>query len=129
MDNVLIPRVEKAMRSLTESLGRGPNRMVQNADRRDFSGNTEKTPLMSASSRVDLNIDRDRNDDTCNVENFEDGDFPALKPTYDRQARLHHKAFREKKNHQMEGFSNHNLTSVLVASSFPRQSVCNMKCW
>ena len=51
--------------------------MVQNPDQKDFSGNTEKTPLMLASSRVDLNIDKNRNDETRNVENFEDRDFPG----------------------------------------------------
>ena len=73
MDNVVIPRVEMAVRSITESSGREPSSMVQNPDQRDFSGNTENTPLMSASSWVDLNIDQDRNDETRNVENFEDG--------------------------------------------------------
>ena len=50
MDNVVIPRAEMAARSLTESSGRGPNGIVQNTAQRDFSGNTENTPLMSASS-------------------------------------------------------------------------------
>ena len=38
--------------------------MVQNPDHRDFSGNTANTHPMSAFSRVDLHIDRDRNDET-----------------------------------------------------------------
>ena len=66
-----------AVRSITESSGSGPNNMVQNPDQRDFSDKTEKTSLISASSRVDLNIEQNRNDDTRNVENFEDGDFLA----------------------------------------------------
>ena len=33
-----------------------PNGVVQNPDRRDFTGNTENTPLMSASSWLGLNI-------------------------------------------------------------------------
>ena len=45
---------------------------------------------MTASSRADLNIDQDRNDETRNVENFEEGDFPALRPKYDRQVHTHH---------------------------------------
>ena len=45
---------------------------------------------MSAYSRVDLNIDQDRNDETRNLENFDDGDFPELKSSYDRQAYAHH---------------------------------------
>ena len=74
MDNVVIPRVELAVRSLTESLGRGLSSVVRNPHQRVFSGNTGNTPLMSASSRVDLNLDQDKNDDTRNVENF-DVDF------------------------------------------------------
>ena len=33
----------------------------------------------SASSRMDLNVDQDRNDETRNVQNFENGDFLALR--------------------------------------------------
>ena len=40
-------------------------------DRTDFTRGTENT------SRLDLNVDRGRNDDSRNLENFEDGDFPA----------------------------------------------------
>ena len=91
MNNVVIPRVEMTVRSIIESSGQGPSSVVQNPDRRDFTGNTENTPLMSASSRLDLNVDQDRNDDTRYVENFEDGEFPALKPCYDRRAHAHHR--------------------------------------
>ena len=45
---------------------------------------------MSASSRLDLNIDQDRIDETRAIENLEDGDFPTLKPNYDRRAHTHH---------------------------------------
>ena len=89
MYNVVIPIAELAVRSVIESSGRGPNSMAQNPDQRDFSGNTENTPLMSALSRVDLNNDQDRNNKTRNVENFEDGDFPVLRPNHDRQAHTH----------------------------------------
>ena len=89
MDNVVKPQVELAVRSITESSGRGPSSMLQNRDQRDFTGNIVSTPLMSASSRVNLNIDQDRNDVTRKVENFEDGDFPALIPNKDRNAHAH----------------------------------------
>ena len=36
MDNVVIPRIEMAVRSITESSGRGPNSTVRNSDQRDF---------------------------------------------------------------------------------------------
>ena len=79
-----------AVKSVTDSLGRGPSSMVQNRDQRDFSGNTENTPLLSVSSRVDLNIDQERNDETRNIENFEIGGFLAFRRSYDRQTRAHH---------------------------------------
>ena len=49
MDKVVTPRVEMGVRSMTGSSGHGPNSLFQNPNRRDFSGNTEKTRLMSAS--------------------------------------------------------------------------------
>ena len=83
MENVVIPRVEKAVRSTTGSSRRRSCRMVHNPDHMDFTGNTENNPLMSASSRLDLNLEQGGNDETRNVENFEDGDFSAWKPNYD----------------------------------------------
>ena len=62
--NVVIPRVVMAVRSITESSGREPSSLVQKPDQRGISGNTANTLLMSASSRVDLNIDQDTNDGT-----------------------------------------------------------------
>ena len=38
MDNLVIPRVEMAVRSITELRGRGPNSMGRNPDQRNFSG-------------------------------------------------------------------------------------------
>ena len=45
---------------------------------------------MSASSRLDLNIDQERTDKTRDIENFEDEDFPGLRPHYDRRAPAPH---------------------------------------
>ena len=78
------------IRSITESSGQGLSSVVQNPDQRDFPESTENTPLMSASNRVDLNIDQGRNDEGRTVEIFEDGDLPALRPNYDRIAHAHH---------------------------------------
>ena len=64
--------------------------MVQNVDQRYFTESTEITPLMAASSLIDSNVDLDSNDETRKVGNFEDGDFPALRPNYDRRAHAHH---------------------------------------
>ena len=96
MDNVVIPRVEMAVRLITGSSGGGPCGRVQNPEQRDFTGNTKNIPLMSASSRIDSNVDQDRNDETRIFENFEDEDFPALRPKYDRNAHAHHNFVRLK---------------------------------
>ena len=56
MENVLISRVEMA----TGSSVQRPSRGVQSPVRKDFSGNTENTPLILASSRLDINVDQDR---------------------------------------------------------------------
>ena len=96
MDNLLIPRVEILLRSVIESQGRGPNSKVQNTDKGDFSRDTENTPLMSASSLLDLHIDQDRNYETLNVENFEDGNFPASRSSHDRQMHAHQNHIKTK---------------------------------
>ena len=90
MDTLVLPRVEMAVRSITGSSGHGPTSIVQNPGRRDFIGNTENTLLRSVSGRLDLNFDQDKIDDTRDIENFENGDFPALRPKYDPQAHAHH---------------------------------------
>ena len=56
MDNVVIPRVEMALRSIAASSGRWPNSVFQKLDQTDFSGNKGKTPLRTAFSQTDLNI-------------------------------------------------------------------------
>ena len=45
---------------------------------------------MTASSWTDLNPYQDKNDETRNSENSEDGDFLALKSIYDRQTHTYH---------------------------------------
>ena len=94
MDNIVIPRVETAVRLITGLSGRGFCSMIQNRDQRDFTENTESTLLMSASSRKDLNVDQDKNDEKCNVGNFDAGHFPALRPDFDRNAHAHHNYFK-----------------------------------
>ena len=83
MVSVVIPRLGMAMRSISESSGRGPSSVVQNSDLRDFLG------IMTASIRADLNIS-DRNDASRNIENTEDGNSPALKLCCGRQMHTHH---------------------------------------
>ena len=45
---------------------------------------------MSASSQLDLDNELNRNDETRNDVDFEDGDFLVLKPNYDRRVHAHH---------------------------------------
>ena len=88
-NNVILSWFEKVVRLITESSKQGPSKMVQNPDRRDFARDTEKTHLMLASSGLDLNIEQEKNDETHNFGDFEDGDFPALRPNYDRRVHVH----------------------------------------
>ena len=87
---VVIPPFTMAVRSITGSSGKGPNSIVQNPDRSDFTGNIEDTPLRSASSWLDLNIEQDEIDETPDIDNSEDGDFPETKFNYDRRAHAYH---------------------------------------
>ena len=90
INNVQIPRVEMVVRSITESLGRWPSIVVRNSDQKNFTGNNGNNPLKSISSQIDMNVDQDRNIETRIVENFENGNFPALRPIFDRRAHAHH---------------------------------------
>ena len=67
--------------------------IVQNPDQGDFSGSLENTQLMVTFSRTDLNANQHKNDQTHNIKNFENGDFPVLRSKYDRQMHLHHSFF------------------------------------
>ena len=89
MDEVVIPRFEMTMKSVAGSSGHWPNSEVQNPDPRFFLGNAGNTPLITGSGRLDLNRNQDRNDETRNGKNFEDGDFSALRPIYDPRAQVH----------------------------------------
>ena len=90
LEKTLIPRIEMAVKSITGSSGDGPNSEVQNPDPTDFLGNAANFPLMSASSRLELNTNQDRNGETHKEENFEDGDFPALGLNHGRTGQSHH---------------------------------------
>ena len=89
-DNVVKARVEMDVRSITDSPGRGPSSVVQNPDRRVFAVNTGDNQLMSTSRGTDVNVDQSKKDKTPNVRNFEDGDYPALRPNYDQRVHTHH---------------------------------------
>ena len=90
MNNVVISRVEMTVRSITGSSGIDLSSRVQNPDQRDFKGNTETTPLRSASSRLDLNIEQGEIDEARDIDDSEDGEFPATRFNYDWRAYAHH---------------------------------------
>ena len=90
LKNMINPLVDMAVRLITGSSGNGPNCLIQNPDRRNFTGNTETTRLMSASSRLDFNIERDEIDKTRDFDKSEDGHFPATRFNYDRREHANH---------------------------------------
>ena len=90
IDNVVIPRAEMTVKLITGSTSHGTNSEVQNPDKRDVFGKFRNTPLMSASSGLDLHNELDRNDESRNDVGFNDGDFTALKYNYDRREHTHH---------------------------------------
>ena len=55
-----------------------------------FLGDNGNIPFKSVSSRLDLDNKLDGNVETSVDEDFEDGEFPALKPHYNRRAHAHH---------------------------------------
>ena len=93
-DNDLILRAEMAVKLITGSTGHGAKSEVQNPDRTDFIGNIRNTPLMSASGWLHLDAELNRKDEIRNNEDFQDGNFSALGPNYDRRAHAHHMVTR-----------------------------------
>ena len=89
IDKLENPELDMAVRSITGLLRLGPISVLQNSDQSDFRGITENNLPMSASSRLELNIGQDKIGETRDIV-FEEGDFPALGPSYDRRAQTHH---------------------------------------
>ena len=54
------------------------NSVAQNPEQRDFPGNMEDTPLMTATKRIAININNDTNDETRKSEKAEDGNFQVF---------------------------------------------------
>ena len=79
MNDVVLPRVEMAVRLITGLSGKGPNSIVQKPDRRKNTGNNENTSLRSASSQLVLIIEKEEIDETCDIDNSKDGDFQVTK--------------------------------------------------
>ena len=88
---MVIQRVEMAVNWIKGSTGHGTSSEFRNPDRRDLFGNIRRTLFMSASSRLDLDNELNRNDETRDNEDFQDGDHPALRPKFDRKTHAHHR--------------------------------------
>ena len=99
MNNVVIARVEVVVRSITGLSGNGPNGIVQIPDRKDFTGNTEKTPFRSASSQLDLYFEQGEKDETRDFEKSENGDVPPTRLFYDCRAHAHDMVTRHNTPH------------------------------
>ena len=96
--NLVFPRVEMTVKSITGSAGHGTRSDIQNPDQIEFAGNIRYTPLMSASSQLDSDNELNRNDETFNDVDFEDGDFPAGKSSCDRREYAHHTGLLQLRN-------------------------------
>ena len=109
-----------AVKLITGSSGKGPNCMIQNPDRRNFTGNTEATPLMSASTRFDFNIERDEVDKSRDFEKSGDGHFPATRFNYDQREHANHMETGVGGAHHMVTKQNaplHNIPEFLTGRS------------
>ena len=92
IDNIVIPRVVTAIKSIIGSTRHGTNSDVQNCDQLDFIGKIRNTSLLPASSCLDLDAEINRrNDESCSNVDCKDGNFPALKHNYDRREHAHHR--------------------------------------
>ena len=64
------------------SSGNGPNSIVQNPDRKDFTWYTKNTRFRSASSRLELGFEKVEIDETSAFDNSEHNDFAQTRFTY-----------------------------------------------
>ena len=81
---------------------------------------------MSASSRLDLDNELNRNDEIRNDVDFEDGDFPGLKPNHDWREHAHHKHLGQNPHKCRVDFaSNHQIKSTLSGSLRKLQLILN----
>ena len=85
MDNVVMLKVAKAVKLTIGSKGHGRIGEDQNFHPMGFLRNVRNTALISAASRLDLDNELNRNDETYIIEKFQDGEFPALGPNFGRR--------------------------------------------
>ena len=96
--------------SSTSSSGSGTNSIGQSPDRRVFAGNTENTPLKSASSGLYLKTQQIVMIETCNIDISEDCGFPVTRFNFARRAHSHHMVTGH-------NASQHNIPKTFTGSS------------
>ena len=89
MENLVIPRVELAMKSTNASSGRSVDGNVLDPGQRDFSGNVEGLQ-MTTSSRIHSHTDLNKIDETPGNITVEEGDLVVNEKNIDRQSHTHH---------------------------------------
>ena len=89
IENLVIPRVELALKSANASSGRSVDSNVLEPDQRDFSGNIEGLQ-MTALSRINSRTDSNRIDETRDNITVEEGDLLVNERNIDRQTHTHH---------------------------------------
>ena len=90
IENLVIPRIELAMKSVNASTERVEVSVVLNPDQRDFSGNIESLQL-TASSRLNSHTNLNRFDETRGNITVESGDLLVNGRNIDRQTHTHHR--------------------------------------
>ena len=89
IENLVIPRVESAMKSTNEYSGRSFDSNALVAGLRIFSGTVEGLQ-MTASSRISSRTDSNKIDETCGSITVEEGDLEVNEKIIDRQSHAHH---------------------------------------
>ena len=88
IEDLVLPRVELAMKSINASSGRDADSVVPDPDWRDFSGNIEGLQ-MTTSSRFNSNSDLNRIDENRGSIAVEGGDLLVNERNFERQTNRH----------------------------------------
>ena len=88
MENLVIPRVELAMKSFNGSSGQDMDNVVPDRNQRVLPGNIQGLQ-MTALSRMNSNIDLNKIDETCGNITVEVGDLPVSVKNFDRHTNTH----------------------------------------
>ena len=92
IENLVVPRVELAMKSANVSSGRSVDGNVLEPDQRDFSGNI-KGLQVTASSRINFRTELNRIDETRGNITVEEVDWLVNERNIDWQTHTHHSKY------------------------------------